>query len=103
MTNLKFFSQRGSSISTHTSLAGRDISNHSSANSSQISTHTSLAGRDGSAIDRAAELGNISTHTSLAGRDVKYNSQYFAYHAFLLTRPSRDVTRVGGVMSRNPG
>ena len=36
-----------STISTHTSLAGRDIPNHNPYNSASISTHTSLAGRDG--------------------------------------------------------
>ncbi len=36
--------------------------------------------------------GAISTHTSLAGRDQPINLRIRNKNAFLLTRPSRDVT-----------
>ena len=37
-------------------------------------------------------MNTISTHTSLAGRDCTGGGRYAGNPAFLLTRPSRDVT-----------
>ena len=57
-------------ISTHTSLAGRDLKALQEENAQlKISTHTSLAGRDKRIVGNGV-LWGISTHTSLAGRDV---------------------------------
>ena len=58
---------------------------------SLISTHTSLAGRDAIALAVEQEK-EISTHTSLAGRDRTDFKRQGHQYAFLLTRPSRDVT-----------
>ena len=101
-------------ISTHTSLAGRDLSasnfrtllsrflltrpsrdvtnlKDTVIKMIQISTHTSLAGRDGiNAL--LSQIGYISTHTSLAGRDILRHLTRQHCYTFLLTRPSRDVT-----------
>ena len=56
-------------ISTHTPLAGRDVSLNIFVGSHIISTHTPLAGRDlDDSVPKLNEL--ISTHTPLAGRDV---------------------------------
>ena len=55
-------------ISTHTSLAGRDVNHPFHKNKSHISTHTSLAGRD-YWEEKSTNPTIISTHTSLAGRD----------------------------------
>ena len=55
-------------ISTHTSLAGRDVAYLAVKYRLLISTHTSLAGRD-SELGSFADDAIISTHTSLAGRD----------------------------------
>ena len=54
-------------ISTHTSLAGRDIIGFIHIYMVYISTHTSLAGRDAAGYT-AHGRSAISTHTSLAGR-----------------------------------
>ena len=79
-------------ISTHTSLAGRDHNRQQNIIRLQISTHTSLAGRDVFRYCNPIHF-CISTHTSLAGRDSStFHSSSFKL-AFLLTRPSRDVTR----------
>ena len=56
-----------------------------------ISTHTSLAGRDLKASDVIFYY-TISTHTSLAGRDLLRRNRQEPQREFLLTRPSRDVT-----------
>ena len=56
-------------ISTHTSLAGRDWAMNSKTYAQIISTHTSLAGRDSACLPEVLVF-DISTHTSLAGRDV---------------------------------
>ena len=64
--NALFFS---SSISTHTPLAGRDVSAiFTSVALSTISTHTPHAGRDEERL-RGLSRYTISTHTTLAGRD----------------------------------
>ena len=81
----------GDIISTHTSLAGRDQNEPSEKRRNPISTHTSLAGRDPSA-GVTGTWDEISTHTSLAGRDYGASTVYSVTEAFLLTRPSRDVT-----------
>ena len=70
---------------------------HDSQSSSLISTHTSLAGRDLDP-DSMGFFGEISTHTSLAGRDGKTLTKTTQLKTFLLTRPSRDVT----VVKENP-
>ena len=92
--DLKSRSSRSRSfISTHTSLAGRDVTGADVAEIMDISTHTSLAGRDG--FFSTHKIGNdISTHTSLAGRDQFQNPKTGEVYEFLLTRPSRDVTLV---------
>ena len=56
-----------------------------------ISTHTSLAGRDVIGDETLVDV-VISTHTSLAGRDAASNLMVCCPSSFLLTRPSRDVT-----------
>ena len=58
-----------------------------------ISTHTPLAGRDmtSSAVEKILL---ISTHTPLAGRDNVRSGHVMMISSFLLTRPSRDVTNV---------
>ena len=56
-----------------------------------ISTHTSLAGRDVARVDGGSVDVLISTHTSLAGRDTDHPWTCIK-SIFLLTRPSRDVT-----------
>ena len=56
-----------------------------------ISTHTSLAGRD-IHVPGITVSGIISTHTSLAGRDYNEPREESNESGFLLTRPSRDVT-----------
>ena len=57
-------------ISTHASLAGRDIALRDIVRYNQmISTHASLAGRDGSPL-LPLILRHSSTHASLAGRDL---------------------------------
>ena len=59
----------------------------------RISTHTPLAGRDLSSAltGKAGRL--ISTHTPLAGRDTEHtNRKLTDLFQFLLTRPLRDVT-----------
>ena len=58
-----------------------------------ISTHTSLAGRDIFCIVLIC-IFRISTHTSLAGRDTMVSSGTITLSEFLLTRPSRDVTEI---------
>ena len=58
----------------------------------QISTHTSLAGRDKVCFLSTAHA-VISTHTSLAGRDGEKQRKEKTGWKFLLTRPSRDVTK----------
>ena len=102
-------------ISTHTSLAGRDFEGLQGGTvvpkflltrpsrdvtttenkrniQRNISTHTSLAGRDIQASLAPVFLDFISTHTSLAGRDDDGKPERKGKYAFLLTRPSRDVT-----------
>ena len=60
--------------------------------STEISTHTPLAGRDvGDQNKKRAD--GISTHTPLAGRDLQKLSSLNGFTRFLLTRPSRGVTR----------
>ena len=55
-------------ISTHTPLAGRDLTEDIFKVDLKISTHTPLAGRDApEGVTRKSSL--ISTHTPLAGRD----------------------------------
>ncbi len=81
-------------ISTHTPLAGRDLSwQQVAARMGHISTHTPLAGRDmtSSAVEKILL---ISTHTPLAGRDNVRSGHVMMISSFLLTRPSRDVTLV---------
>ena len=88
-------------ISTHTSLAGRDEVVDPELPADSISTHTSLAGRD-QRKDEEKQKKYISTHTSLAGRDVLPNGALMSSCRFLLTRPSRDVTRERGDPKRWP-
>ena len=65
-------------ISTHTSLAGRDITYGIELPGERISTHTSLAGRDSNG-DIIHFVEDISTHTSLAGRDpLSFNSASYS-------------------------
>ena len=72
------------SISTHTSLAGRDRTPIQITKTHTISTHTSLAGRD--YCRRAISFtAFISTHTSLAGRD-----RYILYKQAVTHNISRD-------------
>ena len=80
-------------ISTHTSLAGRDSFIAERYSSTSISTHTSLTGRDTTSV-KVRKIYSISTHTSLAGRDAGDCLTKCVLHKFLLTRPSRDVTRI---------
>ena len=80
------------SISTHTSLAGRDAGQKHTLCHNDISTHTSLAGRDFDVCFQLLFDIIISTHTSLAGRDAFCQGVRNLAYAFLLTRPSRDVT-----------
>ena len=58
----------GGGISTHASLAGRDLYMPRLFCVFRISTHASLAGRDEMST-RGIKLKSISTHASLAGRD----------------------------------
>ena len=64
-----------------------------------ISTHTSLAGRD-IVVGSEFRTSSISTHTSLAGRDEISVVILLSHEAFLLTRPSRDVTGKAGYYTR---
>ena len=79
-----------------------------------ISTHTSLAGRDGVIWQERLSI-SISTHTSLAGRDSQtprctiifcdFYSHFLRQWCgricpFLLTRPSRDVTNITDIPPR---
>ena len=57
-----------------------------------ISTHTSLTGRDIGTWTREICECPISTHTSLTGRDFISQVREQDVGKFLLTRPSRDVT-----------
>ena len=57
-----------------------------------ISTHTPLAGRD-KYHTNFDHFYAISTHTPLAGRDMDSLFSAFNLKIFLLTRPSRGVTR----------
>ena len=69
-------------ISTHTSLAGRDLRKRDGVDVTEISTHTSLAGRDFSDSRIMATVAYISTHTSLAGRDHRAGTADDRIHDF---------------------
>ena len=79
-------------ISTHTSLAGRDmyLTNGGMHDDQFLLTRPS---RDVTIVRYRSETDRvISTHTSLAGRDDVIASANDSPARFLLTRPSRDVT-----------
>ena len=81
-------------ISTHTSLAGRDLCTECALMAIVISTHTSLAGRDQTVTGlKKSQQQFLLTRPS---RDVtKEWKIYLHFRKFLLTRPSRDVTNTG--------
>ena len=103
-------------ISTHTSLAGRDIiscgeqyhlsiflltrpsRDVTSADKTGGTAKKFLLTRPSRDVTKFASLKsvwhNISTHTSLAGRDLSVFRDLLLSITFLLTRPSRDVTRI---------
>ena len=106
----------GKTISTHASLAGRDLLIDDCKAQGIISTHASLAGRDAwcfCSIDvsrdfnprvpcgtrhffrRIASIFFISTHASLAGRDGKQQKLMILALKFQPTRPLRDATKEG--------
>ena len=71
-------------------------------NQMAISTHTPLAGRDNQlSYNLLGEIA-ISTHTPLAGRDIPPTLMQWYSLVFLLTRPSRDVTRPDRRSGRGP-
>ena len=64
-------------ISTHASLAGRDMYESQIKDYIKISTHASLAGRD-RREEHGERYSTISTHASLAGRDLfKFKRRLF--------------------------
>ena len=80
-------------ISTHTPLAGRDDYAYYFFPLVNISTHTPLAGRDRQALHNP--LYNSEFLLTRPSRDVTKKSMIlYSALAFLLTRPSRDVTRL---------
>ena len=87
-------------ISTHASLAGRDLLRALVLGHGRISTHASLAGRDNRIEAARGELArNISTHASLAGRDTSLGIHSPAESIFLPTRPLRDATSASTLSS----
>ena len=105
-------------ISTHASLAGRDVTASPQLQEAavfqptrplrdataayfdnglqpMISTHASLAGRDTIRFQNFC-CETISTHASLAGRDAALRFTSKLFHVFQPTRPLRDATHSGG-------
>ena len=106
----------GSSISTHTPLAGRDGDDQYISGDDEflltrpsrgatgvftligeyvvISTHTPLAGRDRSVKFRSTTRSNFYSHAPRGARPL-FVAYKFGDSEFLLTRPSRGATSAG--------
>ena len=65
----------------------------------KISTHTPLTGRDNKTNHIVCDCDIISTHTPLTGRDTTTTIRPVGPGIFLLTRPLRDVTAIGSLMT----
>ena len=81
----------GLNISTHTPLAGRDISEMTRQELAKISTHTPLAGRDVLFKSVGMSFNNFYSHAPCGARHFCPES-YWAIFKFLLTRPLRGAT-----------